>query len=140
MHSAAHNPNKSALQYILGLLTACRTNVSTEQICKSFAILTVRLTDIQELKISHWWPRVIKFGLRTGHEDPEGKQMCSSILSLNLAMDRDWVVMGTTWAALAPGKVLGTHCSGGLVGPWAGLDGGRISCPNQNYIPGPSNP
>ena len=71
-----------ALQYYLAPLTVCDKNVSAKQICKSFATLTVSLTDIEELKISHWWTRVIKFGLRKVHEDPEGKNMYSSKFSL----------------------------------------------------------
>jgi len=39
------------------------------------------------------------------------------------------VVNATPWAALAPGKVSGTHCSGGLVDPWAGLDGAEKFAP-----------
>ena len=35
-------------------MSFCDKNVSAKHICKSFAILTVGLTDFQELKISHW--------------------------------------------------------------------------------------
>jgi hypothetical protein len=33
----------------------------------------------------------------------------------------------------------GTHCTGGWVGPRAGLDRCGKSCPHQNSIPGPSS-
>ena len=43
-------------------------------------------------------------------------------------------------AALAPGKIPGTHCTGGWLGPMASLDGCRKSCSHQGFIPGPSSP
>ena len=38
-------------------------------------------------------------------------------------------------AALPPGKRPGTHCTGGWVGPRAGLDGGGKYRPHQDSVP-----
>jgi hypothetical protein len=43
-------------------------------------------------------------------------------------------------SALPPGKRHGTHCTGGWVGPSAGLDECGKSRPHRNSIPGPSSP
>jgi hypothetical protein len=43
-------------------------------------------------------------------------------------------------AALPPGKRPGTHCTGGWVGPTAGLDGYGKSRPHRDSIPGPPTP
>jgi hypothetical protein len=43
-------------------------------------------------------------------------------------------------AVLYPRKRPGTHCTGGWVGPRAGLDRYGKSRPNQDSIPGPSSP
>ena len=40
---------------------------------------------------------------------------------------------------LNPWERPGTHCTGGWVGPRAGLDGRKIS-PHRDSIPGPSSP
>ena len=42
-------------------------------------------------------------------------------------------------AALYPRERLGTHCTGGWVGPRAGLEGRKISSP-PGFDPGPSSP
>jgi len=42
-------------------------------------------------------------------------------------------------AALYPRERPGTHCTGGWVGPRAGLDGRKISSP-PGFDPGPSSP
>ena len=42
-------------------------------------------------------------------------------------------------AALYPRERAGTHFTGGLVGPRAGLDGRKISSP-PGFNPGPSSP
>ena len=61
--------------------------------------------------------------------------MCSSTLSLT--MDVDWVVgQRHAPATLLPGKRPGTHCTGGWVGPRAGLDGCGKSLPQRDSIPG----
>jgi hypothetical protein len=49
---------------------------------------------------------------RRGHEDPEGEQRYSSILSLTSVLD-GVSVQRLTPAALPPGKRAGTHCIGG---------------------------
>jgi hypothetical protein len=41
-------------------------------------------------------------------------------------------------AAFTPREGLGTHCTGGWVGPMAGLDVCEKSRPNRDLIPGPS--
>ena len=65
----------------------------------------------------------------TGHEGQEGKQRYSSTLSLTSALGGVGGQIHVP-AALPPGKGLGTHCTGGWVGPKAGLDGcGKISPP-----------
>jgi len=43
-------------------------------------------------------------------------------------------------AALPPGKRSGTHCTGGWVGPRAGLDGCGKSRHHRDSIPRPSSP
>ena len=43
-------------------------------------------------------------------------------------------------AALYPRERPGTHCTGGWVGPRAGLDKGGKSRPHRDSIPGPSSP
>ena len=43
-------------------------------------------------------------------------------------------------AALYPRERPGTHCTGGWVGPRAGLDRCGKSCTYQDSIPGPSSP
>jgi hypothetical protein len=43
-------------------------------------------------------------------------------------------------AAYYPRERPGTHCTGGWVGPRAGLDGCGNSCPHRDSIPGPSIP
>jgi hypothetical protein len=40
----------------------------------------------------------------------------------------------------SPGKRPGNYCTGGWVGPRAGLDGSGKYYPHQNSIPGPSRP
>jgi hypothetical protein len=42
-------------------------------------------------------------------------------------------------AVLYPRERPGTHCTGGCLGPRAGLDGWKIS-PHRDSIPGPSSP
>ena len=59
----------------------------------------------------------------TGHEGPEVEQMCSSTLPSTSTLDVGWVVNETPRPLYPPGKEPGTHCTGGWVGPKAGLDG-----------------
>jgi hypothetical protein len=47
---------------------------------------------------------------------------------------------GNAPAALPPGKKAGIHCTGGWVGPSAGLDGCGKSRLHRDSIPGPSSP
>ena len=51
---------------------------------------------------------------------------------------------GGEWSAARPGRTLpperpGTHCTGGCVGPRAGLGGRKTSSP-RGFDPGPSSP
>ena len=50
-----------------------------------------------------------------------------------------WVV-STTPRPLYPREIPGTHCTGGWVGPRAGLDGWGKSSLHRDSIPGPSSP
>ena len=43
-------------------------------------------------------------------------------------------------AALPPGKRPGTHCTGGWMGPSAGMDGCGQSRPHRDTFPGRSSP
>jgi hypothetical protein len=52
----------------------------------------------------------------TGHKGPEGEYSCSSTLSLTSGLN-------ATPRPLYPRERPGTHCTGGWVGPRAGLDG-----------------
>ena len=52
---------------------------------------------------------------------------------------RGWVVSSTPRPHFSPRERPGTHCTGGWVGPRAGLDGGKISSP-PGFDPGPSSP
>jgi len=45
-----------------------------------------------------------------------------------------------TPAALYPRQRAGTHCTGGWVGPSAGLDRYGKYCPHRDPIPGPPSP
>jgi hypothetical protein len=69
------------------------------------------------------WEETDKFKLHpdTGHERRKGEERYSSTLSLTSALDG---VGGRRHAtvALPPGKISGTHCTGGWVGPRAILD------------------
>jgi len=53
---------------------------------------------------------------------------------------REWGVSVTPPAALYPRERPGTHCTGGWVGPRAGLDRCGKFHPHQDLIPGPSSP
>ena len=52
---------------------------------------------------------------------------------------RRWVVSSTPRPQFTPREWAGTHCTGGWVGPRAGLDGRKISSP-PGFDPGPSSP
>jgi hypothetical protein len=49
------------------------------------------------------------------------------------------MVSSTPPAVIYPRERPGTHCTGGCVGPSAGLDERKIS-PHRDSIPGPSSP
>jgi hypothetical protein len=50
-----------------------------------------------------------------------------------------WVVNATP-RPFSPREIPGTHCIGGWVGPWAGLDGCGKFRHQWDSIPGPSSP
>ena len=52
---------------------------------------------------------------------------------------RGRVVSSTPWPHFTPRERPGTHFTGGWVGPWAGLDGRKISS-QPGFDPGPSSP
>jgi hypothetical protein len=62
-----------------------------------------------------------------------------ALLFLDLGAKRWWVV-STTPRPLYPLERPGTHCTGGWVGPRAGLDVCEKSRPHRYSIPGPSSP
>jgi hypothetical protein len=51
-----------------------------------------------------------------------------------------WVVKVQAAAALPPGNIHGTNCTGSWVGPRAGLDRCGKSRPQQHSIPGQPSP
>jgi hypothetical protein len=61
-----------------------------------------------------------------------------ALLIPNLGARRGWVV-STTPRPLYPLERSGTRCTGGWVGPRAGLDVCEKSRPHRNTIPGPSS-
>jgi len=74
-----------------------------------------------------------------GHEGPYGEQRYSSTLDRTSAPDGD----GGGGSAPRPGRrypreTPGTYCTGGMVGPRAGIDGRKISPTGLN--PGLSSP
>jgi hypothetical protein len=73
--------------------------------------------------------------LIVGHEDPDGELYPF----FNSALDGVGG-QGHGPAAVPPGKRPGTHCTGGRVGPRAGLDGCGKSRPHRKSISGPSSP
>ena len=79
-----------------------------------------------------------KFHPWTGHEGPEGEQMYNSTLPSTSALDGGGQRHAP--AALPPREGPGTHCTGGWVGPTAGLDGCGKSRLYRDLIPGPSSP
>jgi hypothetical protein len=66
-------------------------------------------------------------------ENPEGGRGIA-LLFLDLGARRGWVV-STTPQPLYPRERLGTHCTGGWVGPRAGLDVREKSRPPPGFDP-----
>jgi hypothetical protein len=62
-----------------------------------------------------------------------------ALLILDLGTRRGWVV-STMPRLLYPWERPSTHCTGGWVGPRAGLNVCEKSFPHQDSIPGPSSP
>jgi hypothetical protein len=67
------------------------------------------------------------------------KAQRGSTLSLTSALDGGWVINATP-RQLYPRERPGTHCTGGWVGPRAGLDCAENLAPHWDSIPGPSSP
>jgi hypothetical protein len=61
-----------------------------------------------------------------------------ALLFLDLGIRRGWMV-SITPRPLYPRERPGTHCTGGWMGPRAGLDGCGKSRPHRHSIPGPSS-
>jgi len=61
-------------------------------------------------------------------------------MMIYLLTRRWWVVSVTPRPHFTPGERPGTHCTGGWVGPRAGLDRCGKSHPYRDSIPGPSSP
>jgi hypothetical protein len=76
---------------------------------------------------------------RNRPEGPEGGGRGIALLFLDLGARREWVV-STTPRPLYPRGRPGTHCTGGWVGPRAGLDVCENSRPHRDSIPRPSSP
>jgi hypothetical protein len=64
-------------------------------------------------------------------EVPEGRGRGIDLLFLDLRTAKGWVV-STTPRPLYPREISGTHCTGGWVGPRAGLD----VCEKSRPLPG----
>ena len=81
----------------------------------------------------------VKVTLQRAIKVQRGEYSYSSILFLTAALDR---VGGQppSPVAMPPGKRSDTHCTGGWVGPRAGLDRCGKSRPQRDSIPGPSSP
>ena len=76
-----------------------------------------------------------KVHLSTGNEGAEGEWRYSATVFLSLVLDTMGGQHHAT-AALLPVNRPSTHCTGGWVGPMAGLDGCGKSCPNRGSILG----
>ena len=77
---------------------------------------------------------MVKFSLEQANEGPEGEQ-CIALLFLQPRRKMGWVFNATP-RPLFPRERPGTHCTGGWVGPRAGLD----VCGKSRLIPGFDQP
>ena len=75
-----------------------------------------------------------------GHEDPYGEQRYDSTVSRTSALQMVVEGSASRLGLLYPGERLCTHCTGGWVGPRAGLDRCGKSRPHRDLIPISSNP
>jgi hypothetical protein len=103
-------------------------------------VRSVQHTDTWQLSV---WPckakhSKVKSSPYTGHQGPRGGSRGIALLFHDLGARRGWVV-STTPRPLYPRERPGIHCTGGWVGPRAGLDVCEKSHPHRDSIPGPSN-
>jgi hypothetical protein len=111
--------NTSARHLDWHLYTSTRLSTSTFIDCR---------IQWKKLKLSHYMP-----WRHLGGEDVQ------LLLILDLGTRWGWVVSVTPWPRFSPGeRTPSTHCTGGWVGPRAGLDKetvGKILCPCQGSNP-----
>jgi len=79
----------------------------------------------------------VKIHPKTGLKGSDVEQRYSSTLSLTSALDVGGLRHSS--AALPTRNIPDAHCTGGWVGPGAGLDRCGKSRPHRNSIPGPSS-
>ena len=84
-------------------------------------LLSLRLPQVTTLIYPNSYSIKGKTNPITSHEGPLVEKRYSSTLSLTSTL-YGWVVNATPWS-LYPRERLGTHCTGGGVGPRANLDG-----------------
>ena len=92
---------------------------------------TSEWSKVTELKVKVKWSRY-----RPGVAQRVGR--CIAIVFHDRGTGRWWVVSSTPRPHFTCGERPGTHCTGGWVGPRAGLDGRKISSP-PGFDPGPSS-
>jgi hypothetical protein len=85
-----------------------------------------------------FWCRAVEFYYIICQAFCKGSRVIA-LLILDLDARRGWVV-STTPRPLYLRETPGTHCTGGWVGPRAGLDVCEKSSPHRDLIPGPSSP
>ena len=125
--------------------TALQNTVFTAQ-RKTFQVLMTktqdRLKTVLGPMLNQSWVKVkvkVKFALEQTTKRREGAEV-QLYFFFNLGARWRWVVTPRPGLFTPPpGKRPVTHCTGGWVGPSAGLDTGK-SRPHRDSIPGPSSP
>jgi hypothetical protein len=135
-------PPQPYINYIFGALV---TNIYKTRaywhfyvILESFGSILLCIDEILCISTMTVWHNT----LRSPYNRPWRAQRGSrgiALLILNLGTRRGWVV-STTPRPLYPREILGTHCTGGWVGPRAGLDVCEKYRPHRDSISGPSSP
>ena len=85
----------------------------------------INLYVVCELFLSFYTVKQLHYRPGCGPEGGRG----IALLFQDLGARREWVVSSTPRLLFTPGKDPGTHCTGGWVGPRAGLDKQKISPP-----------